>query len=163
MCTIYKKLELAQIIQHSVKVLLPILMKKTLFLLLLFRISKILHKIWEQRVRKFVSQRHLWPTLKMKIAYLNTKQVHILIDCLHFVCLQILFTFFSDKPLLPKEYFQGFDIQTSELNDEHQGGENIGFQKSCKIIFLIFGELSQILIWFLKKYFLNDLTYTKLF
>ena len=54
--------------------------------------------------------------------------------------------FFSDKPLLPKEYFQGFDIQTSELNDEHQGGENIGFQKSCKIIFLIFGELSQILI-----------------
>ena len=68
------------------------------------------------------------------------------IDCLHFVCLQILFTFFSDKPLLPKEYFQGFDIQTSELNDEHQGGENKGFQKSCKIIFLIFGELSQILI-----------------
>ena len=54
--------------------------------------------------------------------------------------------FFSDKPLLPKEYFQGFDIQTSELNDEHQGGENKGFQKSCKIIFLIFGELSQILI-----------------
>ena len=28
MCTIYKKLELAQIIQHSVKVLLPILMKE---------------------------------------------------------------------------------------------------------------------------------------
>ena len=52
--------------------------------------------------------------------------------------------FFSDKPLLPKEYFQGFDIQTSELNDEHQGGENKGIkdlQKSCKIIFLIFGEL----------------------
>ena len=41
-----------------------------------------------------------------------------------FVCLQILFTFFTDKPLLPEEYFQGFDVQTSELNDEHQGGEN---------------------------------------
>ena len=134
---------------------------KTLFLLLLFRISKILHKIWERRVRKFVSQRHLWPTLKMKIAYLNTKQVHILIDCLCTFCLFTNFVyFFSDKPLLPKEYFQGFDIQTSELNDEHQGGENIGFQKSCAIIFLIFGELSQILIWFLKKYFLNDLTYS---
>ena len=31
MCTIYKKLELAQIIQHSVKVLLPILMKENPF------------------------------------------------------------------------------------------------------------------------------------
>jgi len=30
----------------------------------------------------------------------------------------------ADKPLLPKEYFQGFDIQTSELNDEHQGVNN---------------------------------------
>ena len=49
--------------------------------------------------------------------------------CLH-ICLftnfvYILFVYiFTDKPLLPEEYFQGFDIQTSDQNDEHQGGEN---------------------------------------
>ena len=64
------------------------------FFLFLFRISKILHKIWERRVRKFVSQRHLWPTLKMKIAYQNTKQVHILIDYLCTFCLFTNFVYF---------------------------------------------------------------------
>ena len=42
----------------------------------------------------------------------------------NFIYILFVYIFFTDKPLLPEEYFQGFDIQTSDQNDEHQGGEN---------------------------------------